>query len=570
MKKSKFATLANVGFWILWISTLPIVYVSILVAIFLKPVNIPLYFALIILFTYIVKRTLRKQDDESGWHSVLKYFLMALAVAVFRYLPETNKKAPQIVFTAMACYYFVWAFFKSVMSVSGKKSIAKSIICYLGFSILSIIGLSIFMQPDFIWLAAFFPIFLVFELFLYVLKKTDIVKVWHSAEALFVTYVAGCSALALTGMSSQWFSAVFTSTIAGWILYVIMINISRKLFSGVQYSLSKIQISVAALCLIAMCFVKLYTAPDSELEKDFIIHSRDEGSYDMVLDPTGRYLYAIFGEDVNSLEKIDTAGIEKPVVKKLPGNSQPQRLIYDEQTDRIIVANWGEYTMLLAFFNADTLEPIKVFDRDGMPGGPVGITLDEKHRIIYLLGEHSSGIARIDADTMEWEAYGEAGGGVAYGICYSPISDTLFTTTWLGPFISEVDPDKLVLIRRWHAPYVTYQLECDPDVARIFVTEPLRRRIMIRDTETGSLKKTGKYRTGLGTRDFHVSWEKRILVAGSYIEGMVHVYDIDSRKLLGKWNTPSYVRGVYYHEESGRIFIACKYGILELKTKFKR
>lgn len=570
MKGSRIALSVNIFFWFLWIFSLPVAYVSLLVAIFLEPKYFPLYIILLIFFRMILNRAHGKTEPKNGWSSVSKYAAVAVVVGVFRYLPDTSKEAPQIVFTALAFYYFAWRAFKKALAMMKLKLTAAKIIIYFFFLIFSVAGIWLFMRPDYSWLAAFAPIFLLFEVADYALGKRPVAKVRVAAETIFASYAGLCVIIFLTGHATNRFSALYSSVFIGWIIYIVADWLSSKLFPGGRYVISKLQITIASLCLIAMCFVKLYTSPTTEVEKNFKIISTNEGAYDMVMDPQGRYLYAIYGEDTNTIEKYDTLGAEEPIVRKLPGNSQPQRFLYDEKTDRIVLANWGDLGMLMAFFDAKTLRQVKVFERKGMPGGPLNLFLDERERKIYLLGEHSSGIARVNADTMEWEAYGEAGGGVGYGICYSPSSDTLFTTTWLGPFISEVDPEKLVLIRRWRAPYVTYQAECDPDAPRIFVTDPMRRRIVIRDTEGGRLRKIGKFRTGLGVRDFQVSWKKQLLVAGSYIEGMLHVYNIEGGELLGSWETPPYVRGVYYHEETGRIFVACKYGVLELKERFAR
>lgn len=422
------------------------------------------------------------------------------------------------------------------------------------------------------WLAMFVFLIPIFEL-------AFALGIHRRLRGIFFFTVIMADALIPALLVGKLFSAAASDVV---FMHAVSI-IGFLLFSGCLFILNKIKTIknsaalkpayVAAAFIVTasamnIVFHKMAVCDYEKIEKDFIVLSRKAGAYDSVLEPGGRYLFAIHGEDVNAVEKIDTSGIGKTKVFRFAGESQPQRLVYDTKRGRIAVANWGEDSMKVLVMDARTFKPVKIFHGDEIKGKPDNITMDPGHDFYYVLSEDGGEVVKIDARTLKITAKGRSEMGVAYGICYDRHRKSVFTGSWLGFYISELSAGNLRNKGRIRGSFVNYGIECDPASGKLFASNPLWNCISIYGGEKMSFQRS--YPAGFGVRDIQLDDANNLIVAGSYFQGMLDLIELSTGKRIARWKPAPYIRGIYYDPSSGRIFTACKCGVLELKKRYNK
>jgi hypothetical protein len=553
--------------WLSLVLVLPVLYVALMVGFNLDKCSY-LRFAFLLLVWHFVWGAL--ENHEALLQKITAHPLISFSFSLFIYflklLPGTVPGA-QIVLLSFNLVFFLWLTLKSILLKTKNISIWKTAIIYILFIPVCIAAV-VFFMPEYAPGGTLVPeLVLLFEAAYYFRKLNKFVM---SAIALPVVLIVTYLLLLSSGIIKTDLSPVFFFSTVSILMVAFYKWIFRNRAPGTLKILKASGFLIITLCLINTGYARFKTPDIDALKKDFIFYSRKSGGYDIVLEPSGRYLYAIYGEDKNMIEKIDTTRREPVLVRRLPGRSpQPQRLVFDRRNNRIALANWGESSMSLAFFDADTLIPEKVYSEKDAPGGPIGITFDSGKKYIYMVSERGSSIVKADADTMSIMVRGAAGLGIAYGICYGPARNGIFVSSWFGPFITELDSEDFSLRRRWRAPFVTYQIECDQYRDRVIAADPLRSRLLGYSIKNKGVRVVKIFHTGFGVRDFQVDWDKRLIVTGSFIEGVLELFDLDSGKRLGSWKVWPSIRGVYYDTGSGRVFVICRLGVLELKTRFR-
>ncbi|MEW6202290.1 MAG: hypothetical protein AB1546_09960 [bacterium] len=471
-----------------------------------------------------------------------------------------------LIFLTFLLVFFSWVYFRLLLNTMPRRTFKFTLLafCVLVFCIVALIlAIHAKKMP---WLVILTPSVLVFEI-LYSLKPHRILAGPYFAALSWIDVLLVFYPFLIKLPVNRWEVIDFyAASVVGSALAFAAILLARRF----RTFLFKYAFIIAGFIFFTsscnILFHNFKPCDYKKIKKDFIVHSKTEGSYDMVLVAEGRYLFSIFGtKDVHVMERIDTTGREETQVYDLPGNSHPQRLVYDPVRNRVAVANWGEPSANLFVFDARSFKVIKSFRTDKFIKGSVNITADPDFRHYYLLEETKGTLIAFDADTIEPIAWGKAR-GIAYGITYNPVRDSIFTSSWIFPFINELDTENLRLKKTYVSSFVTYELGSDPVTGEVFAAEPLRRRIVVYDGR--NFRITRAFRTGFGVRDFQLDRTGNLLIAGSYVEGTLDIFELSTGKRVGRWKPAPFIRGVYYDTASGRIFCACKCGILELRKRW--
>ena len=462
--------------------------------------------------------------------------------------------------------FFSWLYFRLFLNTMPGRTFKFTLLAFCVLVAYIVTLILTLHAPEKAWLVILTPSVLVFEIF-YSVKLHRLLAGPYFAALSWIDVLLIIYLVLIKLPANKWEVIDFyAASVVGSALAFAAILFARRF----RTFLFKYAFIIAGFIFIAsscnILFQNFKPCDYKKIEKDFIVHSKTEGSYDMVLDAEGRYLFAIFGtQDVQVMERIDTTGREETRVYDLPGNSHPQRLVYDPLRHRVAVANWGEPSANLFVFDARSLKVIKRFHTDKFIKGSVNITADADFRHYYLLEETKGTLITFDADTLEPVAWGQAH-GIAYGITYNPVRESIFTSSWIEPFVSELDTKNLHTKRTYVSSFITYELESDPVTGEVFAAEPLRHRIVVYGGRDFRIRRV--FRTGFGVRDFQLDRASNLLIAGSYVEGTLDIFELSTGERVGRWKPAPFIRGVYYDAPSGRVFCACKCGILELKKRW--
>ncbi|MEW5946135.1 MAG: hypothetical protein AB1742_08055 [bacterium] len=554
--------------WVVLIVTIPVQYLVLKVGLYFSAWSFFFLAFLVVLWLWLNRYAGTNPEAVRRYASSRTVPLAHIvAISASRYL---FFRLPSIPFVniGFVLYFFCWAYFRLLLNAVGGDKPSRRCVFYVLFLAATVLTAVFLNYPEQVWVGAFAPVILVFEVFYFLKLHRRLRRVYFFLVNFIDLAVPGALVLTLPGVGVKDSIVLYVLSFAGFAAVSLVSLAARRSFSGATGFACTLAVFFLAVSVLNSSFQKLRACDYERIGRDFLVHSRRGGAYDMVLDPGGRYLYAIFGDGENSVDRIDTTGVRETGSFGLSRKAQPQRLIHDAARNRVLVAVWGAPEMTLLVLDAGSLESVRIF-RDGrIPKGPVDITMGREGRYFYLLGETAGEIVKMNAETLEPVAWGEAFQNVAYSVSFNPVRRSVFVSSWIFPSMSELTEGGLTGKKKVRSPFVTYELESDPFTGDLFAANPAGGRIDVYDGEDLRLRR--RYETGFWVRDFQVVPERNLLVAGSYVQGVLDVIDLTTGKRLGRWRPESHIRGVYYDAGSGRVFAACRCGIVELKKRFRK
>jgi len=469
----------------------------------------------------------------------------------------------------VALTFFSWVLFKLLM-LRSRPGWGAAAAAYTAFLAAMLVATTLFAPEHFKWFRLISPSFIAFEAAYAIRLRAFQRRVYFVGLIVADSFALFAAAAKLFPAYGKNAVALYLFSAAGFAAYALYGFLAARIGAIRETPFLRAAcgagVFLAILFFINIVYHKSEPCDYRRIEKNFIVLSKESGSYDMVLGPEGRYLYVVYGEAERNVEKIDTAGKEKTKILKLPGDSQPERLIYDRARDRIIVSNWGEARAKLIALDARTFRIVRWIGGAGLPERPIAVTADPGFHYYYLLGETEAEAVRIDADTFRTTARYDADYGAGYGICYSRPRKSVFVITWIGPNVDELSAGTLSPRKRTRAAILNYGISCDPYSDRVYAAAPIRSKVIAFGGR--KLKRIRAYRAGFGVRPVQADSRRDLLVAGSYFEGSLDLIRLSDGARIAHYRPGAYIRGLYYDPASGRIFTGCKCGVFELRERY--
>lgn len=399
-------------------------------------------------------------------------------------------------------------------------------------------------------------------------------RVYRTFKRFFLPVALFLDLAVVVNICAPSYGKYFT-TLTGIVAACFIAGVATLKGLGVDIAPRKIAIAnyivlfAGVVAVGAIVFSRITPCEYASIENDFKIISRSEGAYDMVLSPDGRYLYAVFGDPIHTLEKFDLSGLDDTLVYQFEEESaEPERLVLDAKRNRVVVSVWGEPNMKVAVFDADKLNLIDVLGGESLPHNPDNIKADASLSYYYVLGERIGEVSKVNADTLETEKTGRSHLGIAYGMCLDEKRELLYTSSWIGPFITVFNINTMTPKFRFRSEIVNAEINCDSETGKVYAGNFINDYISVYDMKE-SEKRIKKIPATFGARDLVLDEERKMMVSGTYFTGVIEGIDIESGKRLFKYKPGKYVRGIEYDKSTGSLFVACRCGIYELKKSLK-
>lgn len=492
--------------------------------------------------------------------------IQILTVLIFRYtfFPHADKKN---ILTAIFLIPLCWLGFKQFAKNTHPGVLKRGVLSYTIFLLTLVAGVTAVAFPWSFVLILVLPAVLFFEILNYFKLQRYLSNLCFFIVGAAYTYFLSLALLGWTGIGAIEMGRIFFFALLGHGIISLGGYVANRCLPRYMKTAGIVCGAVVVISVMHVMYWQFTPWDCRSVQNDFIIHYQRPGGYAMALDPAGRYLFSLHGEDVSAIVKLDTAGAGKPEIFGLKKQSRPERLLYDTKRNRIVITNWGAPDQRLVVMDPATFKPVKVLGEDTLCSNPIDITSDREMKYYYVLCEPSGVVVKLDADTLEETARKKAV-NVAYGICYNHKRNSVFVSSWMISKLVELSAARLRVENVLPTSHIIYNVECDTDNGDVLATNPANRRIDVYDGETLRLKRF--IPTDYGVRDMQFDQESNLLVAGSFVTGFLNIIDASTGRSLDKWYAGRIIRGVYYEPDSGRIFAAGKCGILELKLRFPR
>lgn len=423
--------------------------------------------------------------------------------------------------------------------------------------------------------------------FLYVISKNEYLIPKETGRIIFASFLIACLVIKL--ITKKKIHILFISVLfltfynflmilggfffIGWKIVPIGIGIvlvTALVLRGVPYwmRIGTGIIVVAVIGLAAVYFEREY-GPDKcniELEKKapvFQMFDKAMHCYDFAVTSDPPLLFATFGL-TKKLKAFTLDYLQQTFIVRLPLRGV-QRLTTLPDNRRLYLSAWGHWkgNRVLSVLNAQSQKIEKTFNTDGCRNAFEAVH-DAKRDRVYLLCEASHNLLAYREGKSTPYAQLTLPGWNSYDLILDHSKDRLYVTDWLSPFLFVVDLKTFTLLQKVRIGWTAFGIVESQD-GTIFVARPIVSEAVAVDPVSLQVKK--RIKTGFGSRDLEYDPKRNILFVGNYFDGTLDLYDADTGKRISRHYAGRLLRGLLYHAESDRIFLATGCGLLWAKVE---
>lgn len=288
--------------------------------------------------------------------------------------------------------------------------------------------------------------------------------------------------------------------------------------------------------------------------------------YDMVIPENTRHLFTVYKEGAVEMYDLKSRRELRELRMRDIGRRRgsTQRVIADPATRRLFATYWrADNDGAVAVFDAERLRFQSVLTEPLCPA--ISLELDPATHSLIALCEAGSKLVWYDTRTLKktyvlplprFSQPGAARLDARRRRIY-------VSSGSIARYLYEINADTKRITRRANVGFVTLDMALDADRRRAYLARPLPGRIDVVNLDT--MRIIGSIQAGAGVRDLDIDPNRRILVAGDYIDGIARIIDLNSGLTLRRYSVGKQVRGVYHSAELNRTFAASACGVFELK-----
>lgn len=316
-------------------------------------------------------------------------------------------------------------------------------------------------------------------------------------------------------------------------------------------------IFVSVIGLAAVYFEREYGPDKCEAQIEmmspvFQIFDSDMHCYDLEATSDPPLLFATFGL-TKKLKAFNLNYLQQAFVVRLTLRGV-QRLTTHPDKKRLYLSAWGHLNNneVLSLLNARTRKIEKIFNTEGCRNA-FEVVNDTKRNRVYLICETSHNLLAYKEGETNPFAHLELPGWNAYDLILDRAQNRLYVTDWLSPYLFVVDLETFSLLQKVRVGWTAFGI-IEGKNGTIFLARPIAQEVVAVDPV--SLQVQRRIKTGFGSRDLEYDYKRDILFVGNYFDGTLDLYNAHSGKRIARYYAGRLLRGLFFHAESDRLFVA--------------
>lgn len=355
----------------------------------------------------------------------------------------------------------------------------------------------------------------------------------------------------------------------GWMTLLIFAVLLLASFIGLRKTPVFMRIGIAYICLSIAGAMAIKNEREFEQGRCEKLESKRAAVFSVLDDKMHAYDFA---ETIDPPRLTATFSLKRTLVTYDPVNLKKvnevrvpmrgvQRITPHPDGRYLFAATWGQWEGAEAMYivNPETGRPARYFKTPGCRNA-FEVIYDERRARFYLICEASHNLLAYDFRRDEPFQRVLLSGLDTYDAAMGSKGEFLYITDWLSPKLTVLELDSLAVEKEVDIGWTSFGVVSSPDGRSIFVARPIASEVVRIDT--GTLEVADRIEVGFGVRDLDVDPKRNLLFAGNYFDGTLDVVDIATGKRLARHYAGRLLRGLYYHRDTDRLFLATGCGIL--------